>query len=169
MENALKKLLIASVLSLAAWQAAEAGPREDSLAGIARCDQQPDDRAWLDCVYGAVQPVRGKLGLPPALAFQQRLVTGAAAAPRPAIAAPVRLSEARWVPLRTYSFDRHGMFTATLADGTTWQQDADDVNYAHWKGPATQYFVSVGGGLFGSSGTLDVRNDGNEYNVHRVR
>ena len=61
------------------------------------------------------------------------------------------------------------MFTATLADGTTWQQNADDVNYAHWKGPATQYFVSVGGGLFGSSGTLDVRNDGNEYNVHRVR
>jgi hypothetical protein len=169
-ENTLKKLLLASALFLAASQAADAGPREDSLAGIARCSQQSDDRAWLDCVYGAVQPVRGKLGLPPAPAFQQKLATGVAAAPPPAIAAaPVRPSNSRWVPLRTYSFDRHGMFTVTLADGTIWQQNADDVNFAHWKGPAAQYFVSAGGGLFGGSGTLDVRNDGSEYNVHRVR
>ena len=166
----MKKLLAALALLLIASQGAQAGPREDSLAGIARCGQQSDDRAWLDCVYGAVQPVRGKLGLPPAPAFQQKLAVGAAAPPTPAIAAaPVRPSDARWIPLRAYSFDTRGMFTATLADGTVWQQDADDVNFAHWKGPADQYLVSAGGGLFGGSGTLDVRNDGSEYNVHRVR
>ena len=139
------------------------------MAGIARCGRQFEDRAWLDCVYGAVQPVRAKLGLPPAPAFQQRLATDSAA-PTPAdAAAPVRSSDGRWSPLGAYSFDRHGMFTATLSDGTVWQQNADDVNYAHWNGAAKQYIVSVGGGLFGNSGTLDVRNDGTEYGVHRIR
>ena len=51
-----------------------AGPREDTLAGISRCASLPDDRTFLDCIYGAAQPMRGKLGLPPAPAGQMRLV-----------------------------------------------------------------------------------------------
>ncbi|MBN9553154.1 MAG: hypothetical protein J0H61_00530 [Alphaproteobacteria bacterium] len=153
-----------------------AGPREDARAGFARCDQLPEDRAWLDCVYGAVQPMRARLGLTPAPEFQQRLAAApAGAAPMPRVAArppmapePVRKSEGQWMRLAAYSFDRGGMFTVTLADGTVWRQRADDVNYAHWKEPASRYTVSVGEGL-GGHGTLELRNDGNEYQVQRVR
>ncbi len=60
------------------------------------------------------------------------------------------------------------MFTVTLPDGTVWQQQADDVNYAHWKDPASHYVVSVGEGI-GGHGTLELRNDGNEYTVRRIR
>ncbi len=154
--------------------AAQAGPREDSRAGVARCDQIADDRGWLDCVYGAVQPMRARLGLSPAPDFQQRLVPGGAlraTPPRPvamAPAAPVRKGDELWVHLTAYSFDRRGMFTVTLPDGTVWQQDASDVNYAHWKEPASRYIVSVGEGISGH-GTLALRNDGNEYQVRRLR
>ena len=170
---------LALALFLAALPlAAQAGPREDSHAGIARCDQLSDDRAWLDCVYGAVQPMRARLGLSPAPDFQQRLATGTSSGPvlhaapaRPvamAPAAPVRKGDETWVHLTAYSFDRRGMFTVTLPDGTVWQQDASDVNYAHWKDPASRYIVSVGEGIAGH-GTLELRNDGNEYQVRRLR
>src|SRR5262249_2597632 len=32
-----------------------------------------DDRQWLDCYYGAAQPIRALLGLPPAPDLQQKL------------------------------------------------------------------------------------------------
>jgi hypothetical protein len=162
------------VLSIAVPLAAKAGPRDDSRAGIGRCDQIADDRQWLDCVYGAVQPMRARLGLSPAPEFQQRLVPGGALRPPPqrpmamAPAAPVQKRADNWVHLTAYSFDRHGMFTVTLPDGTVWQQQADDVNYAHWKDPASHYVVSVGEGM-GSHGVLVLENDGNEYQVMRVR
>ncbi len=111
----LKTTLFAPALLLVFWPlAAMAGPREDSRAGIARCDQIVDDRGWLDCVYGAVQPMRARLGLAPAPDFQQRLVPGTAQAmraalPRPvamAPAAPVRKSDETLVHLAAYTFDR---------------------------------------------------------------
>jgi hypothetical protein len=173
----LKPLSLTLVLFVAVLPlAAKAGPRDDSRAGIARCDQITVDRQWLDCVYGAVQPMRARLGLSPAPEFQQRLVPGGAIAARPmpqrpmamAPATPVRKQSDNWVHLTAYHFDRHGMFTVTLPDGTIWQQMADDVNYAHWKEPASHYVVSVGEGL-GGHGILELRNDGNEYQVQRVR
>jgi hypothetical protein len=173
----MKRLLsVLALLVMALPVAAQAGPREDSRAGITRCDQLTEDRAWLDCVYGAVQPMRARLGLVPAPDFQQRLVPGTAqamrAAPPRVVAAPqsapVRRGNETWVHLTAYTFDRHGMFTITLPDGTVWQQQEDDVNYAHWKDPASHYIVSVGEGISGH-GTLELRNDGNEYLVRRVR
>jgi hypothetical protein len=169
------RLLLAGLLVFVLLPlSAQAGPREDSRAAISRCDQVTNDRQWLDCVYGAVQPMRARLGLAPAPEFQQRLVPGAAsmsAPPRTAAvapAAPVRHSNAAWLHLKAYNFDKHGMFTVTLEDGSIWRQQEDDVNYAHWKEPPSHYMVSVGGGLFGG-GTLEMRNDGNEYQVQRVR
>jgi hypothetical protein len=53
---------------------AHADTRDDVLSGIARCGAVHDDRTWLDCLYGAEQPMRAHLGLPPAPEFQQRLV-----------------------------------------------------------------------------------------------
>ena len=92
----MKKIGLA-VLALAVLVplAAQAGPRDDSRAGIARCDQIADDRQWLDCVYGAVQPMRARLSLSPAPDFQQRLVPGGAGpAARPLPQRPVAAAPA---------------------------------------------------------------------------
>src|SRR3984957_19494297 len=64
--------LTAALTALAA--PALAAARDDVLYGISRCGGIGDDRVWLDCVYGAAQPMRAQLGLPPALAAQQKLV-----------------------------------------------------------------------------------------------
>src|SRR5258708_22329328 len=55
-------------------QSALADTRDDVWAAMERCQAIQDDRAWLDCTYGAKQPMRAKLGLPPAPEYQQRLV-----------------------------------------------------------------------------------------------
>jgi hypothetical protein len=54
---------------------AAARPRDDALAGAFRCAVIGEARAWLDCYYGAAQPVRAGLGLAPALAAQVRLAS----------------------------------------------------------------------------------------------
>ena len=61
------------VLVLLAALPAEARPRDDALAGAFRCAVIGDARAWLDCYYGAAQPVRAGLGLAPATAAQVKL------------------------------------------------------------------------------------------------
>jgi hypothetical protein len=61
------------VLLLLAALPAAARPRDDALAGAFRCSVIGDARAWLDCYYGAAQPVRAGLGLAPALAAQVKL------------------------------------------------------------------------------------------------
>ena len=58
---------------LLAAQPAASRPRDDALAGAFRCSVIADSRQWLDCYYGAAQPVRAALGLAPALAAQVRL------------------------------------------------------------------------------------------------
>jgi hypothetical protein len=68
--------------------AALAGPREDARLASERCDSIADQRRWLDCYYGAAQPVRAQLGLPPAPASQIGAVPPANSyAPPPAMAA----------------------------------------------------------------------------------
>jgi hypothetical protein len=75
-------LLVPVVLGLAA--SAEARPRDDALSGAIRCGVVTDSRQWLDCYYGAAQPVRAALGLAPALAGQLQLAASppAGGAPR---------------------------------------------------------------------------------------
>jgi hypothetical protein len=65
-------LLVLPILVLAA--PAQARPRDDALTGAFRCVVIADSHQWLDCYYGAAQPVRAALGLSPALAAQQKLV-----------------------------------------------------------------------------------------------
>jgi hypothetical protein len=167
-----------------------AGPREDSLAGVSRCAALPDDRTFLDCVYGAMQPMRAALGLPPALAAQQRLVPAdpsrargtlpahaqAAMAPATVPAAPGKDSAGLFsnvfsgggLHMASYSFDRRGLFTVTLSDGSVWQQDASDTNFAHFAGKASGYPVTLYPGDFGKA-RLNVRGEGGPYLVVRVR
>lgn len=52
---------------------AQARPRDEALSGAFRCAVIADSRAWLDCYYGAAQPVRVSLGMAPALSTQVAL------------------------------------------------------------------------------------------------
>lgn len=70
----IRHILLAVTLLSASAVPALADPRQDTLAGISRCASLPDDRTFLDCVYGAAQPLRAELGLQPAPAFQVQLV-----------------------------------------------------------------------------------------------
>ncbi len=177
-------------LSVVGASPALAGPREDSLAGVSRCASLPDDRTFLDCVYGAMQPVRGELGLPPALAAQQRLVPPVDASlsrnvqPPHAQAAPVAPTSVQPAPAKdsglfgnmfsgngmhmaSYSFDKRGLFTVTLSDGSVWRQDAKDTNFAHFAGKPSDYTVTLHEGDYGRD-RLDVRGEG-AYLVVRLR
>ena len=71
---------------------AKADARDDVLAAVARCGVIHDNRVWLDCVYGAQQPMRALLGLPPAPEYQQRLVPPPGVEPVPAMTAPAPMT-----------------------------------------------------------------------------
>ena len=69
----MKRFLFVALALGASVLPAMAGPRDDVLYGISRCGGIADDRTWLDCVYGAAQPMRAQLGLQPALFVDQHL------------------------------------------------------------------------------------------------
>jgi hypothetical protein len=52
---------------------AQARPRDEAMARAYRCAAQPATRIWLDCYYGAAQPVRAALGMAPAPPAQAQL------------------------------------------------------------------------------------------------
>jgi hypothetical protein len=173
-------IVLFSLLALCATPAL-AGPREDTLGGISRCAGLPDDRTFLDCVYGAVQPMRSELGLPPALAAQQRLVPPANPALARSVAPPTAsvatssrdtgifggLGGGGALRMASYSFDRRGLFTVTLSDGSVWRQEANDANFAHFSGKASNYPVTILHGDYGDR--MDVRGESGPYRVVRVR
>ena len=178
-------LPVSALLCLVSVSAA-ADPRSDALAGISRCGGIADDRAFLDCLYGAAQPLRAELGLPPAPAFQTNLVppAGSTSVPRPAMArtAPppsrsdgffgdILGSGKAMAPaqrMASYAFDSHGVFSVTLSNGEVWRQVEGDSNFAHWRGPASNYVVIVRSGAFGSS-NLQVQGQSTTFKVERVR
>lgn len=53
---------------------ASARPRDDALSAAFHCAAITDSHNWLDCYYGAAQPVRAVLGLQPVPAQQAELV-----------------------------------------------------------------------------------------------
>jgi hypothetical protein len=179
----MRKLAVFSVFILvtstvAVW----AGPREDTLSGISRCASLPDDRTFLDCIYGAVQPMRARLGRSPALPAQQRLVPPAdpsltqTAPPRAEPASPGAKPAGGLLGLfsdgerhmTAYSFDKRGLFTVTLSDGSVWRQDPNDTNFAHFGGKASNYAVTLVTGEFGKS-RMSVRGEAGPYLVEQVR
>lgn len=74
--------------SVVMMQPAWADARQDVMSATQRCAGIVDDRTWLDCFYGSAQPMRARLGLPPAPLNQQRLVPAAPSYAAPAYAAP---------------------------------------------------------------------------------
>ncbi|HZQ41536.1 MAG TPA: hypothetical protein VFA87_12100 [Rhizomicrobium sp.] len=186
-------LLAAGLMSFAA--SASADPtRDDVLANLQRCAGFSDNRTWLNCYYGAAQPMRAQLGLPPAPDTQVSLV-GSAPVPQ---APPMRSASATpsksgggWfsgigdifdlntnstadsefgtgaMRLASYSYGKDGLFTATLADGEVWKQSPYDDLRAHWTGPASSYTVMVSADMFGSH-TMKVKGD-RDYRVIRTK
>jgi hypothetical protein len=229
-------LLLAAVLSAATFQAAQARPRDDVMAGAFHCAAIGDSRQWLDCYYGAAQPVRAELGLAPAPASQVRLTVNPPTGPAAdtpvrdavmagafrcndisderkwldcyyAAAQPMRgdlgLSQAPQAPaaasasnkvepkrpdpkfglpqpddslpadrdhvvsrMRSFTFDQHGKFVMTLANGQVWYQLAGDTEYARWKEQPGRYVVTISRGWFGSF-NLQVRGLPGLYKVRR--
>jgi hypothetical protein len=162
---------------------AVAAPRDDVAAGISRCASYLDNRDYLECIYGAVQPLRASLGLSPALPAQLRLVPQAqpsrelplAAAPvtNPApeeggLVAKIFGADSAELRISAYSFDKRGFFTVTLSNGEVWQQVANDTSYAQFGGKASNYIVSLTPGEFGNS-KMDVRGEAGNFTVRRLR
>jgi hypothetical protein len=103
----MRRILFVALGLAALTLPALAAPRDDVLFGISRCGGIADDRTWLDCIYGAAQPMRAKLGLPPAPASQQALVPppipGQAAPVQQAMAAPPTMTPEQQRDFEEYS------------------------------------------------------------------
>jgi hypothetical protein len=180
-------LLLACVCASASQARADA--RSDVLAGIQRCGVIHDDRVWLDCVYGANQPMRAQLGLAPAPEFQQRLVPSVqlgappqqmdlASAPRPAprankkpgffstmlgIAPPVTVSH-----MASYRYDDNGAFIVTLENGQEWRQTDFQGDKAIWVKNPSAYKVTISNSAFGTF-TLHTDESPTTYKVERLK
>jgi hypothetical protein len=187
--------LLGAALSGVGVSPVMADPRQDTLAGISRCAGLPDDRTFLDCVYGAAQPLRAELGLPPAPGFQIQLVPpapGARAMMPPPIAAapsasvPARVASApppktdglfgnlfdngseETLRMASYNFNPRGLFTVTLSNGQVWRQRANDTAFATWGAKPGDYYATVRAQTTGGY-SLSVRGDDGLYQVEPVR
>ena len=163
-----------------------ADTRDEVIAGIERCGVIHDDRVWLDCVYGANQPMRARLGLQPAPEFQQRLVPSvqlSSAPPPPRVAsrqAPPRKKPGFFDTLlgnappaavsrmRSYRYDKGGAFIVTLENGQEWRQtDVEGGTTSWYKSPAA-YTVTIVPGAFGSY-SLRTADSPHSFKVERVK
>ena len=184
-----KTILLLACGCFAASQA-QADARSDVLAGIQRCGVIHDDRVWLDCVYGANQPMRSQLGLSPAPEFQQRLVpplsTVAPPLPTDASAAPIQpIPRSNKKPgffssmlglgppaavsrMTSYRYDQSGAFIVALDNGQEWHQLDVQGGKASWLKKPSAYTVTITNGAFGS---YSLRTDDNPrtYKVERVK
>lgn len=167
----------------------KADTRDDVLAGVQRCGIIQDDRNWLDCMYGAQQPMRARLGLPPAPEFQQRLVP----APQPAAPAratlPAASPAAKAVPRRkpgffeslagnappfavsrmaSYRYLKDGAFVVSLENGQEWRQTDANGGRVSWSKKPSDYLARITSGSFGSF-SLSTDDSPRSYKVERLR
>jgi len=167
-----------------------ADAREEVVSSLTRCASLTDDRQWLDCYYGAAQPMRAWLGLTPAPQSQLKLLQ---TQPQPA-ALPATVSRATVrsgpppmpkrsglldmfggddivnnAPIKSYEIGNDG-FTVTLLDGQVWQQTDDDAakNPVRWRKPAEGMRVTIRQGAMHSF-NLVLNDENQHYKVKRVR
>jgi hypothetical protein len=189
----MRRMIIAMAAGAALTPAvALADAREDVIAGVTRCAGLNDDRQWLDCYYGAAQPLRSQLGLSPAPQSQIKLLesqgrTGTAALPASVTRAAVRTGPPPMpkrsgifavfsgddlvnnAPLKSYDFDK-GAFVITLNDGQVWAQTEEDAikRPVRWRQPASAMRVSITQGAMGTF-NLVVGDENRSYKVKRIR
>jgi hypothetical protein len=196
----MRKVLFAAMLAIGAGAPGMvlADAREDVVRSMTRCAAYTEDRQWLECYYGAAQPMRAWLGLPPAPQSQLKLLQGqsqgAAAAPLPT-SLPASVTRAatrtgpppmpkrsgifdvfggsdvaRDTPVQSYEMTRGGNFVITLPDGQVWRQTDDDAgkNPVRWNKPASSMRVTISQGAVHTFNL--VLNDENvHHKVTRVR
>jgi len=191
------KALLAVVIAGASLAPAPvlADAREDVVNGMTRCAALADDRQWLDCYYGAAQPMRSQLGLPPAPASQLKLLQmPSAPASAPAAALPATVSHAAVrtgpppmpkrsglldlfggsdvvnnSPIQSYQVTAKG-FTVTLPDGQVWKQTEEDASKfpVNWRDPASSMRVTITQGALHSF-NLVMGDDTQHHKVIRIR
>jgi hypothetical protein len=137
--------------------------RDTAIGEASRCRAQGDERAWLDCYYAAVQPLRTALGLslmPQTHARSPQPPTGnwLLGSNRPEAV----------THMTDYVFDGSGRFTATLDNGQVWRQMPGDVKKARWTKPAHSYVVTLNSGALGST-NLSVRGVPGIFKVEQLR
>jgi hypothetical protein len=185
-------LFCAGLAALAAPAAADP-TRDDVITNLQRCAGFTDNRSWLNCYYGAAQPMRAQLGLSPAPDSQVSLVGSAPVPPPPPMTSTASTSKSGggWfggitdifnsgtnsssdsdfgtgaMRLAAFSYGKDGLFTATLSDGEVWTQSPYDDLRAHWSGQAANYIVLVSSDMMGSH-TLRVKGD-HDYRVMRIK
>jgi hypothetical protein len=156
--------------------AADLRLREEVMASVLRCYAISSDRQWLDCYYGAAQPVRARLGLAPGPQAPALAAQGIAQGPVStaddqfglAGAAGARKVDHITARMTSYSFSPFKIFTVSLANGQVWRQLSGDITYAHWNKPASSYLVTIGHGAFGSF-NLQVKDLPALFKVERVK
>ena len=177
-----------SLIAVAFAPPARAATRDAIYDALQRCNVMNDNHVWLDCLYGAVQPMRAELSLPPAPEHQVRLVPPAVPAKSavlPAASAPGGVThpqpkterfmayvlggrkEVEGVSFQSYNFDRAGHFTVTLTNGQVWRQADNDNHMASWKADPARYFASIRTGALGSS-IMQVRGEPGAFMVAQV-
>lgn len=181
------KFLNLSLIAVALALPAHAATRDDIYDALHRCNAMNDNRVWLDCLYGAVQPMRAELSLPPAPEHQVRLVPPAAirSTVLPSASLPSGVThpqpkkerfmayvlggrkEVEGVSFQSYNFDRAGHFTVTLTNGQVWRQTDNDNHMASWKADPARYIASIRTGALGSS-ILQVRGEPGAFMVTQV-
>ncbi len=152
--------------------------RDTVMSEVFRCGGQAEDRAWLDCYYAAVQPVRVSLGLAPGPAPKPAPLPVPIAPPRDQSRdqfgmpppRPQPIGNAKQVSSRmdSYHFEKTGFFTVTLANGQVWRQVDGDTTFAHWKDAPERYQVRITHGFLNSF-NLQVQNLPGLYKVERVQ
>jgi hypothetical protein len=143
--------------------------RTEVMVAASRCYAIAGERPWLDCYYGAAQPIRDRLGLAPSQRLPARdLVPKPTSAPIPLESSSAIHNGVRIVSrMSSYNFDQYGIFTATLANGQTWRQLSGDTDYARWKKPPAAYVVVISHGFLGSY-NFEVKNSG-VFKVERLK
>jgi hypothetical protein len=156
--------------------------RDEIMATAVGCNSFAGDREWLNCYYGASQPIRAAMGLssiagPPSHppGSQDQLTARSMERSTPDQNGGLfsglfsAKDTARLVsPLTSYKFDKEGIFTVTLANSQVWRQLSGDTNYAKWKKPAGSYVAIVTHGAFGSY-NFQIQNLPSVYKVARIK
>jgi hypothetical protein len=162
--------------------------RDAVMDGVFRCNSL-QGQAWLNCYYGAAQPMRAQLGLSPAPQSQTGLAARAplpgvnVAANNPSGPPPMPRKSGflgimgggddllvRNLPITDYRIQDNGTFRVTLSDGEVWEQTTENahVHSPHFKGAPTRHTVRVTSGIMDSY-DMDFSGVDGFFKVHRLR
>jgi hypothetical protein len=153
-------------------QVYDADIRVSILSSAVNCESLDDDRKWLNCYYGATNPMRSQLGLPslspgvpkPSSPAQLAIDMNAPGPPFRPANNPARFPVVSQI--RSFSFDQLGTFTIVLANGQIWRQLSGDTNNAD--NLKVNDMITISRGAIGSY-NLQIGKHPKYFKVTRVR